>query len=200
MIAAGSWRSRVMPWLSPVALAALILLLLAGGQPVRAVLAYERAALEHGQIWRLVTGHLVHLGWYHAVLNLIALLALCLLCPQPLSPREWIRRLTVLSVSISLMLYAFVPTVVWYVGLSGVLHGLFLLGLVPMARRGDRVAIACLLYLLAKLTWEQVMGTPVSDATAIGGRVVTEAHLFGTLAGLAYGLAFGSIRRGDESQ
>ena len=92
------------------------------------------------------------------------------------------------------------PSLAHYGGLSGVLHGLFLLGLLPMARRGDRIAIACLVYLAGKLAWEQIMGTPLSDEQAIGGHVVTLAHLFGTLAALVYGFAFGTFRRGVSTQ
>ena len=56
-----------------------------------------------------------------------------------------------LSLAISALLFVAAPTVNRYVGLSGVLHGLFVLGLVPMARSGDRVAMAGLLLLFAKL-------------------------------------------------
>ena len=77
---------------------------------------------------------------------------------------------------------------------------LFVLGLVPMARRGDTIATACLAYLFGKIAWEQAMGTPISDESAIGGHVVTLAHLLGTLAALIYGFAFGTFRRGETPQ
>ena len=34
-------------------------------------LALDRAAVSQGQVWRLLTGHLVHLGPYHAMLNIV---------------------------------------------------------------------------------------------------------------------------------
>lgn len=156
----------------------------------RETLSLSRTGLESGQFWRLWTGHLVHLGPYHAGLNLIGLAVLGLLCPAPQRGREWLRRLLLMAPVLSAAIYFGVPDLDSYVGFSGLLHGLFLLGLVPMARRGDRIAWLCLTYLAGKLAWEMAMGAPLSDEQAIGGRVVTQAHLFGTLAALAYGLAF----------
>ena len=200
MITAASLQSSVRAACVPLALAASMLVFEALGEPARNALSLDRGQLEAGQWWRLVSGHFVHLGWYHLMLNLLGLAALVVLCPQPLRVREWLRRLLFLSVFTSVALYVAAPAVDDYVGLSGVLHGLFLLGLLPMARRGDRIAIACLVYLAGKLAWEQIMGTPLSDEQAIGGHVVTLAHLFGTLAALVYGFAFGTFRRGVSTQ
>ena len=58
-----------------VGLCAIVLEL--GGDPAREVLAYTREGVAAGELWRLLTGHLVHLGWTHMWLNLagIALVA-----------------------------------------------------------------------------------------------------------------------------
>ena len=175
-------------------------LLAAFGDAARRLLSFDRSGLEAGQLWRLISGHLVHLGWYHLALNLLGLIALAVLCPQPLRMREWTFRVAWLALFISVALYAMAPAVDHYVGLSGVVHGLFVLGLVPLARRGDRIAITALVFLAAKIGWEQIAGAPVSDEDAIGGRVVTLGHLFGTLAALVYGFAFGTFRRGVTTQ
>lgn len=161
-------------------------------------LSYDRAALASGQWWRLLSGNFLHLGFHHLMLNLLGLVVLVLLCPQPLPLREWLRRLVCLSIGVTAGLYLLAPQWTQYVGLSGVLHGLFLLGLLPQALRRDRIAIVCLLYLAGKLGWEWVMGVPVSDEQAIGGRVVLEAHLFGTLTAIVYGLAFGIFVQPDD--
>jgi rhomboid family GlyGly-CTERM serine protease len=200
MITAASLRSSVSTAWVPLSLLILMLGLEALGAPARNALSLDRAAIGAGQWWRLITGHFVHLGLYHLMLNALGLLALVVLCPQKLRAVEWLRRLFCLSLFTGTALYLGAPAVQNYVGLSGVLHGLFLLGLVPMARQDDRIAIACLVYLAGKLAWEQVMGTPLSDEQAIGGAVVTLAHLFGTLAALVYGFAFGTFRRGETPQ
>src|SRR3546814_16288635 len=77
--------------------------------------------------------------------------------------------------------------------MSGVIHGLFVLGLLPQALKRDWIAVACLVYLLGKLAYEMVTGAPLSDAKAIGGHVVTEAHLYGSIVAFIYGLILGTF-------
>ena len=50
----------------------LLVFSLGGGE----YLQYQRHAIEHGQVWRLLTGHWVHLGATHFLLNLFGLLLL----------------------------------------------------------------------------------------------------------------------------
>lgn len=200
MITAGLLRSSLAGYRFPLLMAVLMLALLVSGAPARDLLSFDRRAIDAGQVWRLLTGHWVHLGYYHGALNLLGLLALLVLCPAPLSFSEWTRRLVFLSLCVAVGLYLGVPDLHRYVGMSGVLHGLIVLGLVPMARRGDKISIACLLYVIGKIGWEYFTGAPVSDERAIGGRVVTEAHLLGTLSGLLYGFVFGFSGMGDSSQ
>lgn len=200
MISAGSWRQSFAGQQVPLTVALMMVVLALGGERVADALAYGRVALAQGQWWRAFSGHFVHLGATHTLLNLGGLLALVLLCPRPLSNFEWIRRIGILALSISLLLFVAAPEVERYVGLSGVLHGLFLLGLVPMARSHDRIAVAGLLLLIVKLALEQGVGPSAEEERLIGGGVVTLAHLFGTLVGLVYGFAFGSFRTGEKTQ
>ena len=46
------------------------------GDLAATALRYEREALRHGQWWRLLTAHLVHLGWAHLAMNALALVLL----------------------------------------------------------------------------------------------------------------------------
>lgn len=182
-------------WAAPLALMALLLLAQLLGDSGREWLRYDRSLIAAGQWWRLLTGSFVHLGWWHWFLNEMGLAVLVLLCPQPLSLAVWLRRLGFLSVGMSLGLYLWVPRLQSYVGMSGVIHGLFLLGLVPQVLKKDLIALGCLVYLFGKLAWEIYSGAPVSDEAALGGSVVLESHLFGTLAALAYGLIFRAFTR-----
>jgi rhomboid family GlyGly-CTERM serine protease len=188
-------HSSVQVWVVPLVLMALIALLEAGGEPVRAALRYDRVAIEGGQWWRLVTANFVHLGWWHLFLNEMGVLVFVLLCPENISPAVWLRRLLLLGVGMTAGLYFAAPDLVRYVGLSGVMHGLFVLGLGRQVLRKDLIAAGCLAYLIGKLGWELYAGAPVSDEAAIGGRVAIESHLWGAISALAYGLIFGSFRR-----
>lgn len=169
-----------------------------GGEPLRQTLRYQRSAVEAGQWWRLVSGNLAHLGWYHWFVNAAALTLLGWLAPQRITVAAGLLRVVWLALGVTLGLHWFVPELAHYVGMSGVIHGLYLLALVPLARRGDRLALACLLLVLAKLAYEQWTSTSLGNEELIGGRVITEAHLFGAVAALLYlsaAFAIGHIRK-----
>lgn len=176
-------------WGPPAALSLLCLLLTLAGPQLTQFLRYDRAAVAAGEWWRLFSGNLVHLGYWHLLLNVLSLVLLVLLCPERLSPAEWLRRLLLIGTGMSLCLYFFAPAVLTYVGLSGLVYGLFALGLGRQALRRDEIAIVCLVFLAARITWELVMGAPASETELIGGGVVAESHLYGICSALVYALA-----------
>ncbi len=184
-------------WAPLLALIVFIGLLTLGGESLRDALRYERAAIGAGEWWRLLSGNFVHLSPWHSFLNALGVLVLALLCPESLDWKIWLRRLLFLSLGMSLGLYFFVPSAQAYVGLSGVIHGLFVLGLMPQVLKKDLIATGCLLYLCGKIGWEMVVGAPVSDEAALGGRVLVESHLFGTLSAFLYGFIFRSYTRAE---
>ena len=197
MITNAAYRSRAV-WLPPLVLMALVLVLALGGDAAREALRYDRDAIAAGQWWRLLSGSFVHLGGWHLFLNEMGLAVLVLLCPEALPWQVWVRRVLLLGLGMGLGLYCFVPHARWYVGMSGVIHGLFVLGLgrqVLIDR--DLIAAGCLAYLVGKIGWEMISGVPVSDEVALGGRVLVESHLYGTLSAVLYGLIFGAFTRAE---
>lgn len=181
-------------WGAPAALALLGAVVELGGESIRQMLRYDRAAIAHGEWWRLLSGNFVHLGWVHWSFNAASLILLVLLCPDALRPQEWLRRVLLVGLGMSLGLYLLAPALATYVGLSGLIYGLFVLGLGRQAAAKDGIAIACLLFLAARIAWELVVGAPAYEQKWMGGAVVAESHLSGALAALLYGLAFGSFR------
>lgn len=155
------------------------------------LLRYDRDALLAGQIWRLMTAHAVHLGPVHAAMNALGVILVVALCQPRWTPVGWLWRSAALALPISLGMLWTLPGLSSYVGFSGVAHGLFVLGLWPLARQGDWIARGCLLYLVGKLVWEMVFGAAVIDSQWIGGAVIVEAHSFGALAAAA-GLLLGA--------
>ncbi|MEK6805286.1 MAG: rhombosortase [Pseudomonadota bacterium] len=182
-------------WLPPLAVIIFIGLLALGGEPLRDALRYERADIIGGEYWRLLSGNFVHLSPWHAFLNGLGVLVLVLLCPETLPWQVWLRRLLFLSMGMTLGLFFLVPDAQAYVGLSGVIHGLFVLGLMPQVLKKDLIALGCLLYLLGKIGYEMFAGAPVSDEAALGGKVLVESHLFGTLSAFLYGFIFRTYTR-----
>ena len=143
------YKSREI-WLGPGLFMLLLLLTELGGPAVREALQYERAAVEAGQWWRLVTCSFVHLGsgyhlgplHWHWLLNELGLAIYVMLCPERLSVAVWCRRVLLLALGMGLALHFWVPALQQYVGMSGVIHGLFVLGLVPQIRQKDLIPAA----------------------------------------------------------
>ncbi|MFK8018076.1 MAG: rhombosortase [Gammaproteobacteria bacterium] len=161
----------------------LIVLLAAGGEPLRQLLRFDRPGLGNGELWRWLSGHVVHLSWSHTVLNAAGLLVIAALFVRDVALREWYLALALAAVSISLGLWFWSPSLDWYVGLSGVLHGLFVLGAWSEWRHGHRSGLYLLLGVAAKLAYEQAAGALPMTASAAGGPVVVDAHLYGALGG-----------------
>jgi len=154
------------------------------GDSAVAWLRYDRQALEHGEIWRLLSGHLVHLGMAHVLLNISALLILRLIFQDFLDLTRWGLAAATSVIGIDLGLYLVAPQIEWYVGLSGVLHGICVAGALAMIQRRSSVGWALLLLVLVKVVYEQIFGPSIATAAAVGGDVIVEAHLFGAVGGL----------------
>lgn len=184
----GSLFGHGQGWLLPVLLAGLCLLGLMFGDAARELLRYERAALAAGEVHRLLSGHFVHLGIGHAVLNLVGLGLVWMLVGGAFSPLAWVAVLVVVITCIDAGFWFLLPSLNWYVGLSGVLHGLLVAGLIRgfRARRVESLLIGA--GLAAKLIYELWIGPLPGSADAAGGAVIVEAHLFGAVGGLLSGI------------
>jgi len=153
-----------------------------------------QADANANQPWRLITGHWVHLGWMHLVLNAAGIALLAALFSQEFKPVDWIATTTLMPLAISCGFLLFNPQLQWYVGLSGVLHGLMLTGCLLLWQTsphaaGKRMAAIIALVVLAKLAHEQWAGAESGTEKLISGSVVVDAHLFGAIAGILWGIA-----------
>jgi rhomboid family GlyGly-CTERM serine protease len=162
-----------------------------GARPVRSVLQYERSALAAGEVWRALTAHFVHLDAAHALVNVTGLALVWGIVIAELPLRAWLIVALVSALSVSAGLYAGFPQVQWYVGASGVLHGMLAAGVVIGSLRGDRVAWIALALLVAKLVYETAAG-PL--AFTEGKPVVTVSHALGAVGGSAVALVYAGAR------
>ncbi len=168
----------------PLILSALIIGLGLFGDTAQQALRYDRGAIQDGQWWRLLSAHLVHLGPSHLLMNLAGLWLVWLLVGPALSARNWLILLLADALTTGMALLILNPQLGWYVGLSGVLHGLLVAGAIADIRGGQRGAWLLLGAVVFKLGWEQMAGPlPGSEASA-GGTVIVDAHLYGALGGL----------------
>jgi len=154
------------------------------GDAGREALRYERLAIEHGEWWRLVTGHFVHLGWQHLALNVMGLALMWALFFPDYRPSHWAVIALASMLAIDLGFYFLDRDLVWYVGLSGLLHGVMAAGTLAHLRRRERDAWVLVPFLVGKLIWEQYSGAMPYSADSAGGPVVVDAHLYGALGAL----------------
>jgi rhomboid family GlyGly-CTERM serine protease len=163
-------------------LAACFLLLLPAlaGDSGQALLRYERSALADGQWWRLLSAHLVHLDFRHALLNVTGLALIWALFARDYAPRGWLAIVLAAIAAIDAGLWLGDSTVQWYVGSSGVLHGAMAAGTLAHVRKGERDGWLLAALLAAKLVYEQSVGAlPFSGSDP----VVVDAHLYGVIGG-----------------
>lgn len=180
---------RMAHWQLPLAVVFVCAIAGVFGEPGREVLRYERDAIAEGEFWRLLSGHIVHLGPGHLLLNLSALLLVWLLVGRLYTTRDW---LLVMMVSVLVMdagFWLLDPTLRWYVGLSGLLHGVLVGGAIRGLKTLPAEAMVILAAVAAKLVFEQWVGPLPGSETAAAGAVVVNAHLFGAAGGVLAGFA-----------
>ena len=178
-----SGASPGLAWRVPGAIVIVALALLVSGDAGREWLRFDRAGIAAGEAWRLLTGHLVHLGATHALLNLAGLMLVWFLVGRAFSARQWLWVIAGSVATIDLGLWFANPALDWYVGLSGLLHGMLAAGIVAglAGRSGEALALAVVV--AGKLAWEQFAGPlPGSEATS-GGAVIVDSHLYGVIGG-----------------
>ena len=143
------------------------------------LLMWNREAIKAGEWWRLLSAHIVHLDSHHLLLNLMGLiLILASVCPG-MTTRELVSLLLMCELGISNLLLYLQPQLQWYVGLSGVLHGVWAAGaaLCWMGMQ-KQLALYAWLVLVLKLIFlnQGITTTPV----------VSVAHMYGAVSGLVW--------------
>jgi len=145
---------------------------------------FDREYVEQGHYWLLLSGHVVHFNWAHWLLNMAGLGIVAFFFSPHASVRQWLSVILVSMLIISGAIVFWVPDIRTYVGLSGVLHGLFLYGALREIRFYPVSGYVLLAVLVAKLAWEFFNGALPGSEEMTGGRVLTESHLFGAIGGV----------------
>jgi rhomboid family GlyGly-CTERM serine protease len=182
-------RAHRFPWCTlAVASAGLLVSFGPGASELSASLRLDRAAVLHGELWRLLSGHLVH-GWPRlAVFDLGAIMIL----------GTWIEQRSRADLTLAVVLAALLsstavlglrPDLALYQGSSALAAALFVVCAAHLARsgqdgRGPALAATALLCLGAKLTLESSGLWPSPALAKVPGvESVAVAHAAGALAG-----------------
>ena len=145
---------------------------------------YDRELIAVGDYWLLLSGHIVHLNWNHWALNMAGLGIVAFFFSAYGNLLQWLWVVFTSMVFVGVGLYWMNSDVVTYVGLSGVLHGLFIFGAIRESRVYPWSGYALLVLLVAKLIWEFMNGAMPGSEELTAGRVITDAHLYGAVGGL----------------
>ena len=181
-------------WLVPAVLGLAALGLLLAGDAGREALRFDRSGVAAGELWRLLSGHLVHLGYTHALLNLAGLVLVWFLVGRAFGARQWLWIIAGSVAAIDLGLWFGAPSLQWYVGLSGLLHGMLAAGIVAgLAARSCEAAILAVV-VTGKLAWEQFAGPLPGSEASSGGAVIVDAHLYGVIGGALIGALLIRVR------
>lgn len=158
-----------------------------GAPPFQALLLYERAAVDGGELWRLVTGNLVHHSTSHFIFNVVPLvIAGALIEMQRL--RHFLLLCVVSGTLVGAAVHLSRPDIVVFGGLSGIVTAaVTILCLNGLGRTGAWrwLCLAVLACLVAKigaeltLGWSLLFGDGQSDFVA-----VPESHAVGAATAL----------------
>lgn len=176
------------PHLFPLILTSLVIVVALTGEPGSVWLRYQADVIWTGEFWRLLTAHLTHLGWPHSLMNIAGLALVWWLVGEWLRTRDWLLVYFVCGLAVSCGLLYRDTELMWYVGLSGILHGMAAAGAWAATRKDQREGIPLLLVLVFKLVWEQSRGALPGSAELAGSAVIVNAHLYGAVAGLITGM------------
>ena len=152
-------------------------------------LSWDRSALADGHLWRFLSGHFVHLGWSHLLLNLAGLALIAWIVGRLWGWLGWLVVSLVSMAVIGIGFWILNPQLEWYVGLSGLLHGLLAAGLVVGIARRETESVVLAVLVAGKLAWEQFAGPLPGSEGASGGAVIVDAHLYGAAGGILAAMA-----------
>ena len=177
-------------WRAPLVLALVLVAVQVLGGPASEALPYNRAAILSGdEYWRLVTAHLFHYDLTHLAWNLAGLALVAWLFASEFDRRGWIAILVASTVAVDLGFLVFEPQLEWYVGFSGVLHGLMAAGLCAwLWRKPDGLTALVAVLFALKLGWEHVLGALPLTASTLAIAVIHQAHTYGAIGGAAAAL------------
>jgi len=170
-------------WALPMATLGCAIIIAIFGDAGRVWLSYDRPEIAAGELWRLLSGHFVHLGISHLIWDAAGFLLIWYLVGQSFSRMQWAIVSLVTIVGIDLGFWFLEPNLSWYVGLSGLSHGVLAAGIVGSLKSG-RVDMWILgAALIAKLVYEALVGPLPGSAESSGGTVIVVAHIYGAVSG-----------------
>lgn len=118
------------------------------------LLVYDCYVLESLEIWCLLLGNFVYINGYYLLLNGVGLFFLWVLYGEYYRFMLFIKLFLWCGLGISLGIYYLLLLLIWYVGLLGVLYGLFVWGVCMDICNKIYLGVLFLLGIVVKVGWE----------------------------------------------
>jgi rhomboid family GlyGly-CTERM serine protease len=170
-------------------------------------LEFDRTAILHGQVWRLLTGNLVHWSPEHFLLDVGVFLVVGLIYEPAIRRRyPWLLLASALSVGLGVLVL--LPEIRIYRGLSGVDSGQFVLalsveiGLAWHERRRWLWLAPALSIFAVKILWGNATGRMFFGTETLGniGLPIPLAHAAGIAGALVLQISHEALRRAAKLQ
>ena len=144
---------------------------------------YDRAAILHGEVWRLVTGHFSHWSSSHLAWDLLAFVILGTICER----RRGVFVAVVIATAwiVSLFLLVACPEVTMYRGLSAIDSALWIWAVFIIGERRVSLALALLSLFIGKVMIESTGMALFVD----GVTILPVIHLLGGAIGFCGSVA-----------
>ena len=175
--------SQILPVLSILILAILAYLF---EDSLISLLIYNRDQIIEHEYWRLITGHFFHTNLNHLLLNIAGLVLLWSLHGQYYQSKNYFLLFLFSALFVTIGLFNFSPELIQYVGLSGILHGVFIWGALMDIRDKLKSGYLLLLGIIIKVTHEQIYGAGTDISELIEANVAVDAHLWGAVSGVVF--------------
>jgi len=170
-------------WLNWLFLGLLCLIIYAISAEDITVLDYNRELIIEGEYWRVLSGNFNHTNIYHLLLNLSALAVMAGLHYRYYSCGEYASLILLLSIGVGINIFLLSPDTLLYVGLSGVLHGIIIIGAIIDVSKHYYSGYILIIGTVIKVISEQLFKNTVAMSQLIDAKVLTEAHLYGLVTG-----------------
>lgn len=147
------------------------------------LLAFYRTGISEFEWWRLVSANLIHTNFNHVLLNAAGITLLWALHGYYYQTFRYLTIFLLCSLGTTIGIFYFNPSLIWYAGLSGALHGIFVWGAYRDIREGLKTGWVLMLGLWVKIAYEQFSGPSAEISALIDATVAIEAHLYGAITG-----------------
>jgi len=171
-------------WLNWLFLGLLCLIIYIASANNITAIDYNRELIINGEYWRLLSGNFNHTNIYHLLLNLTALAVIGGLHYRYYNSVVFTSLILLLSIGVGVGILWLSPSTHLYVGLSGILHGMIIVGAIIDVTKKYYSGYVLIIGTIIKVINEQLFNSPVEMSQLIEAKVLTEAHLYGLVTGL----------------